>query len=256
MRRKRTGIPHTSVRHEGAVDHVCCQLLYRSSPAGVEQGRWKGKVSLRASLTKMLSCVSRGPWAWCALLLAGWTICVASYDISGFSIVIPSHWIRFVSVVVLVVGAKCMWPDPAFFTSIHRRNTSKISFAALVLLIVSMCAYGDRVARMGRLVVLESEYSRRAAIAASLRDNGVAPGCITDSDFPRCAAFPCGAGVLDNWCGVVFDPDGGIVTSQVGLGCAKRLLDPQAVIITPSAFGGSIFRAEHLWKSWYFCWFT
>jgi hypothetical protein len=81
------------------------------------------------------------------------------------------------------------------------------------------------------------------------------PRYIVEKGTPIRVAFPWPGGMLDNWCGVIYDPSGLLRKAgrfQRGL---SHFSDP-ALQEARALFGGDLWSCEPLGGDWYFCCFT
>lgn len=131
-----------------------------------------------------------------------------------------------------------------------RRPSRLLPALGIVVVIILLWGLhlGPRIGTAARLWRLEDDYLE---IVSNIRDNPDAPlpdsghAVRIDPGPPLRIAFSWG-GLLDNWAGVVHDPDGGVLAVN----------DPESASPTRLIFGGTLYHARHLWGPWYFCAFT
>lgn len=76
---------------------------------------------------------------------------------------------------------------------------------------------------------------------------------IVDPGPPWRVAFPWPGGIIDNWCGAVFDPTGRVVPSKDGVGGGPRSTVPEDLF---KLFGGDLVSCRSLSPPYYLCCFT
>ncbi len=129
----------------------------------------------------------------------------------------------------------------------------------LVCAIVGLYFYGGSAARLARFYVLKSGYeaivkeAEQGLTEGDRIDQGRS-GFYIDDGVPVRVGFPSN-GVLDNWCGVVFDP-----TDELSHVCGDDGLESGSFRERPCSarrlFGDKMTYCERLEKGWYFCCFT
>lgn len=142
-------------------------------------------------------------------------------------------------------------------------NRSSLILAVSVLLIGAVLSfYGQWLGRLIRFQLLKPHYER---VLTRLRERAgggtVRLGELDTREYivepgpPLRVAFIWPGGFLDNWCGVVYDPLGEVMKANLFKEDWSNwnALELQRVKIL---LGGDIYRCEHLYGDWYFCWFT
>lgn len=114
---------------------------------------------------------------------------------------------------------------------------------------------GDRMSQLARFYAMKPRYQ---AIVGSI-ERGATPAAgtryIVEAGPPLRVAFPWPGGLLDNWCGVVYDPSGLVLKVRDLRPDLSNLGDPTLREVR-TLFGGDIRRCEPLGGPWYFCCFT
>lgn len=184
-----------------------------------------------------------------ALRVTAWIL--AGLAIHGFQYELPSFGRLFCGAYLLVAAI-------ATVIMLVRQNITGRGSAVMAVAIVSLFFYGNHVVRLARFYALKSGYLAVVQdVERGLTDEKKSElrrsGIFLDEDGPVRIAFPW-MGIVDNWCGVVFDP-----TDQLANYCGDAGQDTRGFLKDPSLrklFGGDITRCERLEKGWYFCWFT
>ncbi len=76
-----------------------------------------------------------------------------------------------------------------------------------------------------------------------------------DPGPPLRVVFPWPGGILDNWCGVVYDPTDKVKEINSLKSDRSNQGDPKLQDVM-FLFGGTMYRANPLGGHWYLCWFT
>jgi hypothetical protein len=160
----------------------------------------------------------------------------------------------------LICGAYLLAATMAMILMLGQGRITWRGAAVMAVAIAGLFFYGSPLARFVRFHVLKSGYVSiandvRKGLAdderAELRRSGIQ---LDDGEGgPVRIAFPwiC---IVDNWCGVIFDP-----TDELADFCGDAGQDHRGFLRDSSLrklFGGDMTRCERLEKGWYFCWFT
>jgi hypothetical protein len=115
--------------------------------------------------------------------------------------------------------------------------------------------HGRRTGILIRFHAASPRYERVVADVLAGRDPGQETSYIVDGGPPVRVAFPLPGGILDNWCGVVYDPTGLVLKARRFKPDLSDLHDPGMADVS-SLFGGDLCYCEPLGGDWYFCCFT
>ncbi len=158
----------------------------------------------------------------------------------------------------LLCGAFLLVATVAIIPMLAGGSITRRGAAVLVCAIVGLYIYGGSAARHARFYVLKSGYeaivkeAEQGLTEGDRIDQGRS-GFYIDDGVPVRVGFPWN-GVLDNWCGVVFDP-----TDELSHVCGDDGLNPEVFVKDPvlrRLFGDKMTYCERLQKGWYFCCFT
>lgn len=165
--------------------------------------------------------------------------------------------------VIALLFPLALWLGGLWLTwSIAARGFRERAWTPAVLLLAAMVAmgtvqgvFGREIGIFARFQALKPGYLKvvRAIDAGEAPPHGTR--CIVEKGPPIRVAFPWPGGMMDNWCGVVYDPSG-------LLRKASRFKPDPAGVGDPAQrevrgwFGGDLYRCEPLGGDWYFCCFT
>jgi hypothetical protein len=90
---------------------------------------------------------------------------------------------------------------------------------------------------------------------ATIPHRAVGGGHIVENGPPLRVAFPSPGGMLDNWCGVVFDPSALVMRANDFRGDFSNWDDPKLAHVK-KLFGGDLRSCRHLDGAYYYCCFT
>ncbi len=160
----------------------------------------------------------------------------------------------------LICRAYLLTATIAMIRMLGRGRITRRGAAVMAVVIAGLLFYGSPFARLVRFHVLKSRYVSIVNEVTQgltddekveLRRSGIQ---LDDGDGgPVRIAFPW-IGVVDNWCGVIFDPTDGLANF-----CGDAGRDHHGLLKNPDLrdlFGGQMTRCERQEKGWYFCWFT
>lgn len=139
----------------------------------------------------------------------------------------------------------------------NRRGSrpSVLFFGVVLLTGVIFGLYGARIGTLTRFYALKSRYEAVVAEIRAGRDPGPKSGCRIEPGPPLRVAFPWPGGLLDNWCGVVYDPSGLVLKARRFRPDLSNFGDPDLQDVR-RLFGGDLRSCEPLGGGWYFCCFT
>jgi hypothetical protein len=125
------------------------------------------------------------------------------------------------------------------------------------VLLTGLCVwvYGQRLGTLARFHALKPRYESVVAALADGRDPGIRVAHRVEQGPPLRVAFPWPGGILDNWCGVVYDPSGLVMKARPLKPDLSSLGAPDLQKVR-ALFGGDLFYCEPLGGNWYFCSFT
>ena len=187
-----------------------------------------------------------------SFLRRAWLICVA-WTLIGFllhviwydAVVGPLHlaalaWLGWLIGAMILACLTLMAAVRA-----TRRRRVLFSMCMLIVAGVTMQIWGGQCTRYLRFRFFKPSYEKQLLSLPPVQGRRF----MRDSGPPERMAFPWPGGLLDNWCGVVFDP-----TNE--LDALIRSPKPPREHPARGFFGGDIIKVEHLEGPWYFCWFT
>jgi len=158
----------------------------------------------------------------------------------------------------LMCGAFLVVATVATIAMLAAGTITRTGAVLLAAALLGLFCYGGSAARLARFCALKSGYEAIVNEAEQgLTDRGgISLGrsdFFIDENRPVRVAFPW-TGIVDNWCGVVFDP-----TDELSRFCGDAGRDSHGFLKEPALrrlFGGDMIYCERLEKGWYFCWFT
>jgi hypothetical protein len=146
--------------------------------------------------------------------------------------------------------------------SIAARGFRERAWTPVILLLAALVAVGTVQGLGGRkigiLARFHAQKTRYRAIVRAIEAGQVPPSgsrYIVEKGPPVRVAFPWPGGILDNWCGVVYDPSGYVRKANRFKPDLPNFNDP-ALQDVQGWFGGTLWSCEPLGGDWYFCCFT
>jgi len=196
---------------------------------------------------------SRGfPWA----LIGIWAVLALLLDALWTDLYDRLWVIALLFPLALWIGA--LW----LACSIVARGFRERTWTPAVLLLAALVAvgtvqglFGREIGIFARFQALKPGYQKivRAIEAGEAPPRGYR--CMVEKGPPARVVFPWPGGMMDNWCGVVYDPSGLLrEASRFKPDPAGRGAPAQREVW--GWFGGDLFRCEPLGGDWYFCCFT
>lgn len=157
--------------------------------------------------------------------------------------------------VLLIITTKHLWTR-------WKPGIGVINLISYVLLGLLMWFYGDLIAFQIRFEIyrphyegiVKELYSNREKVNDNFISYGTTKVYIDDGP-PRRIAFPLPGGIVDNWCGVVYDPTDEVLKINEIKPDMSNLHDSKFQTVR-ELFKGDMYHARPLGKHWYLCWFT
>jgi hypothetical protein len=174
----------------------------------------------------------RHPYIWaaiCSLLLLACALFAVDIDerLFIFSPLIPlACYLLAVILLVMFVGRAVCTPHRL---SVVLSSATVLCFGAITLI------YGSVLGTRGRFLLLRPYYERRLALVQA----GSIPASDSVRTEGRCVAFVWYRGVVDNWVGLVYDPE--------------DTLDRD---YSSGMFGGDLVGVHRISRGWFLCRFT
>jgi hypothetical protein len=114
---------------------------------------------------------------------------------------------------------------------------------------------GGRIGLLARFYALRPSYQEIIEAIEAGIDRPGEPRHLVEKGPPLRVAFPWPGGLLDNWCGVVYDPSGLVMKAKRFRPDLSNFGDPTLQDVK-KLFGGDLRSCEPLGGPWYFCCFT
>jgi hypothetical protein len=114
---------------------------------------------------------------------------------------------------------------------------------------------GGRIGLLARFYTLRPSYQEVIEAIEAGMDRSGGPRHLVERGRPLRVAFPWPGGILDNWCGVVYDPSGLVMKAKRFQPDLSNFGDPTLQDVK-KLFGGDMRSCEPLGGPWYFCCFT
>jgi hypothetical protein len=134
-------------------------------------------------------------------------------------------------------------------------RSAALSLGALLVLGVVFGLYGARIGTLTKFYTLRPRYEAVVTAIKAGQRPATRVHYQVDERPPLRVAFPWPGGILDNWCGVVYDPTGLVKKARLFKPDLTNLGDPSLSDVR-SLFGGDLCFCEPLGGDWYFCCFT
>ncbi|MFT3925296.1 MAG: hypothetical protein QM778_22350 [Myxococcales bacterium] len=186
-----------------------------------------------------------------------WTL-VAVLSIASTPVLMDSVWMVALLPPALVLLYGVIAALYCLFRRQYRRAAIRVALVACLLLLAWPLQIGVARARIHLLFDRDRDVFD-AIVAQELgrtpRDQAGPPRYYhVDAGPPVRIAFPLEGGIVDNWCGVVFDPSGEVLRlNQVDLDSLKT---SESLARLRKLFGGDMVGCKHLDGPYYHCCFT
>jgi hypothetical protein len=141
----------------------------------------------------------------------------------------------------------------------HRRAAARQGWSMLAMAVafLPLSIVGGWLTNRLRFLYERPGYEHVVAAATAnpvrgYHDTGTGPSHIIDEGPPVRVAFPWPGGIVDNWCGAVYDPSAEVLkVNALKVGSSEWRASPVTQL-----FDGDMIWCEHLSGSYYLCCFT
>lgn len=134
-------------------------------------------------------------------------------------------------------------------------RSSALSLGVLIVVGVVFGLYGARIGTLTKFYALRPRYEAVVTAIKAGQRPATRVHYQVDERPPLRVAFPWPGGILDNWCGVVYDPSGLVKKARLFKPDLSNLGAPDLQDVR-RLFGGDLRSCELLGGDWYFCCFT
>ena len=194
-----------------------------------------------------------GAWAVFAVYLLATIFFFDLYGVLWFGMILIGLCLELALLVIMALAIIWVFSAP----TTRRRRIAVVVLLLSYLLVrwqswnIGRCSYLFRNIATYQLVI-------EKAAAGTITESGETPNSTcyyVDPGPPIRVAFPWPGGIIDNWYGAVFDPSGEVMEVNKFERDFSNWQEP-SLQGTKKLFGGHLHYAEHLYGSWYLCYFT